>query len=72
MSATYVRQDKVYTDIENTYIVLLYIKISNEVGRIDNCRALARQLSFLQTELDIFDIQQLYVRIIFISQRLIY
>ena len=40
--------------------------MSNEVGRIDNFRALARKLSFLPTELDIFDIRQHYVRIIFI------
>ena len=57
-------------NIENTYIVLLYIKISNEVGRIDNFRALARNLSFLPTELDIFDIRQHYVRILFIFQHL--
>ena len=29
--------------------------MSNEVGRIDNFRALARKLSFLPTELDILD-----------------
>ena len=46
-------------------------KISNEVERIDNFRALARKLSFLSTELDIFDIRQHYVRILFIFQRLI-
>ena len=46
-------------------------KISNEVGRIDNFRALARKLSFLPTELDIFDIRQHYVRILFIFQHLI-
>ena len=45
-------------------------KISNEVGRIDNFRALARKLSFLPTELDIFDIWQQYARILFIFQRL--
>ena len=33
-------------------------KISNEVGRIDNFRALARKLSFLPNELNIFDIWQ--------------
>ena len=46
-------------------------KISNKVGRIDSFRALARKLSFLPTELDIFDIRQHYVRILFIFQRLI-
>ena len=46
-------------------------KISNEVERTDNFRALARKLSFLSTGLDIFDIRQHYVRILFIFQRLI-
>ena len=31
-------------------------KISKKVGRNDNFQALARKLSFLPTELDIFDI----------------
>ena len=58
------------------YVVLAYIekkKISKEIGRIDNFRALARKLSFLPTELDIFDMRQHYVRtcIPFIFQRLI-
>ena len=56
-------------DIENrpTHIVLPYIKynLSNEVGRIDNFRALARKFSFLPSKLDIFDIQQHYERILF-------
>ena len=56
--------------IDNTYIVLPYIKISNEVGRIDNFRALARKLSFLPSELEIFDIRQHYVCILFIFQHL--
>ena len=38
--------------IENTYIVLS--KISKEVWRTDTFRALARKLSFLPTELNIF------------------
>ena len=38
----------------------------------DNFRALARKLSFLPTELDIFNIRQHYVRILFIFQRLIW
>ena len=46
-------------------------KISKEVGRIDKVRALARKLSFLPTELDIFNIRQHYVLILFIFQRLI-
>ena len=46
-------------------------KISNEVERNDNFLAKARKLSFLSTELDIFDIRQHYVRIPFIFQRLI-
>ena len=33
--------------------------------RIDNFRALARKLSFLPTELDIFDIRQHYVSSLF-------
>ena len=46
-------------------------KISNEVGRIDNFRALTIKLSFLPTELDIFDIRQHYVCILFIFRSLI-
>ena len=53
-------------DIENKYIVFLY----NKVGRIDNFQALARKLSFLPIELDIFDIRPHYVRILFIFQHL--
>ena len=46
--------------------------MSNEVGGIDNFfLALAQKLSFLQTEIDIFDIGQHYVRILFFFQRLI-
>ena len=56
---------------EYVHSVAVYKKISNEVGRIDNFRALARKLSFLPTEFDIFDIRQHYVRILFIFQRLI-
>ena len=41
-------------------------KISNEVRRIDNFRALARKLSFLPTELDIFDIWQHYIYMYYI------
>ena len=55
---------------EYLYSVTVY-KISNEVGRIDNFRALARKLSYLSTELDIFDIRQQYVRILFVFQCLI-
>ena len=43
--------------------VAVYQK-SKEVGRIDNFRAFARKLSFLPTELDMFDIRQHYVRIL--------
>ena len=57
--------------IENTYISCGRIsEMSNELGRIDNFRVLERKLSFLPTELDIFDIQQHYVRILFIFQLL--
>ena len=38
---------------------------------MDNFLALARKLSFLPTELDIFDIRQHYIRILFIFQRLL-
>ena len=44
------------SEIEYTYIVFPCVKISNEVGRSNNCRALARQLSVLPTSLDIVDI----------------
>ena len=56
---------------ENVYSVAVYKKISNDVERMDNFRALARKLSFLPKELDIFDIRQHYIRILFIFQRLI-
>ena len=42
-------------------------KISNSVGRNDNFLAKARKLSILPTSLDIFDIQQHYVRVLYIS-----
>ena len=42
------------------------LKISNKVGRIDNFLALARKLSFLPTELDIFD-TALYTYPIYLS-----
>ena len=45
----------------SVYIVLSYIYIKTEVGRIDNCPVLARQILFLLTELDIFE----YKRILF-------
>ena len=41
--------------------------MSNSVGRNDNFLAKARKLSILLTSLDIFDIRQLYVRILYIS-----
>ena len=56
---------------EYVYSAVVYQKISNEVEGIDNFRALARKLSFLSTSLDIFDIRQHYVRILFIFQCLI-
>ena len=40
---------------EYVYGVAVYQKISNEVERIDNLRAFARKLSFIPTELDIFE-----------------
>ena len=47
-----------FIEIYREYVgdIVLYIKISYEVGRIDYFRALARKLSFLPTELDNFDI----------------
>ena len=56
--------------MEIMYRVFPISKISNQVGRIDNFQALAQKLSFLPTKLDIFDIQQHYVYIQFIFQRL--
>ena len=41
--------------------------MSNSVGRNDNFRALERKLSFLPTELDIFDIRQNYIRILYMQ-----
>ena len=40
--------------------------MSNSVGRIDHFLAKARKLSTLPTSLDIFDIRQHYVRILYI------
>ena len=56
---------------EYVYSVVVYQKLSDEVGRIDNFRALARKLSFLPTELDIYDIQHQYIHTLYIFQRLI-
>ena len=42
-------------------------KISNSVERNDNFLAKARKWSILSTSLDIFDIQQHYIRILYIS-----
>ena len=39
----------------------------NPVGRNDNFLAKARKLSFLQISLDIFDIRQHYIRILYSS-----
>ena len=44
--------------------------MSNSVGRNDNFFAKARKLSILQTSLDIFDIQQHYVRVLYIYKDL--
>ena len=41
-------------------------KISNSVGRNDKFLAKARKLSVLPTSLDIFDIRQHYVRILYL------
>ena len=42
-------------------------KISNSVERIDNFLAKARKLSILSTSLDIFDVRQHYIRILYIN-----
>ena len=54
---------------EYVYSVAVYQKCLTR--RMNNFRALARKLSFLPTELDIFCIRQHYVHIVFIFQRLI-
>ena len=46
-------------------------KYLTRLGELIFFEPLARKLSFLQTELDIFDIRQYCVRILFIFQRLI-
>ena len=55
---------KIYREYVQLYIVLPISKILNEVGGIDDFRALARKVSFLPTELDIFDIRQHYVLVL--------
>ena len=47
-------------------IVLQCIKMSNSVGRNDNFLTKARKLSILPTLLDIFDIRQHYVHILYL------
>ena len=56
-------------EINREYVrnVAVYIKKSNDVGRIDNFGALARKLLFLPTKLDIFDIRQHYTYSIYLS-----
>ena len=44
-------------------------KISNSVERNDNFLAKARKLSILSTSLNIFDIRQHYIRILYIFWR---
>ena len=56
----------IYTEYVYSVAVYQHYGVIYGVGRIDNFRALARKLSFLPTELDIFDIRQHYVRILFI------
>ena len=48
-----------------TYCCLIS-KISNSVGRKDNFLAKARKVSFMPTELDIFDIPQHYILILYV------
>ena len=47
--------------------VVVYKKKSNSIGRNDNFLAKTRKLSILPTSLDIFDIRQHYIRILYIS-----
>ena len=42
--------------------------MSNSLERNDNFLAKARKLSILPTSLDIFDIRQLYIRILYLSR----
>ena len=63
-----------YVNREYVHSVAIYMylsKISNEARRINNFQGLARKLSLLPTKLDIFDIRQNYICILFIFQRLI-
>ena len=46
-------------------------KISNSVGRNDNFLAKARKLSILPTSLDIFDIRQHFIRILYVYERIL-
>ena len=43
--------------------------MSNSVGRNDNFLVKARKLSILPTSLDIFDIPQHYIRILYVADR---
>ena len=49
------------------YLVLSCIKKSKLVGRNDNFLAKARKVSILPTLLDVFDIRQHYIRILYLS-----
>ena len=51
--------------------MLSHIKISNSIERNSNVLAKARQLSILPTSLDIFDIRQHFIRILFFFSLLI-
>ena len=70
-TARSIGSDKI-TGMYREYVcsVAVHEQIFNEVRRIDNFRALARKLSFLPTELDIFYTWQQYIRILFIFQHL--
>ena len=65
-----VRNDKINKSDVESYIeyvlsVAVYQKYLNEIGRDDNFLAKTRKLSILPTSLDIFDIRQHYVRILY-------
>ena len=67
----FVRNNKTH-QIRHWKINRTCIKISNSVGRNDNFLAMAWKLSILPTLLDIFDIWQHYVRILYLSHTIYY
>ena len=61
-------KSEVERQIEYVYSVAVYQKKKiNSVGRNNNFLANAQKLSILSTSLDIFDIQQHYIRILYLA-----